>query len=540
MANPPAISRKPLTVKEKIQLIEESKKPGFSIPSGVRKFGVSAAVIRKIIQSKEAVHLSFSKLNEEFDRCKKQTQGKIVDLENDLLTWYELQKTKNKFTNPMLVAKAKELSKKYNTKGEFREMKFTNDWIDGFKNRLGVNFENSNQILKTSIHQAKPILDMKNKMTASSNQSRMINNDKENNHPNNKVNNSNSNVGFTKKVNFNLGNGNSTTTITSNNTELKPYECKQHNFKNVKSQYFLAHYAKMHKGEKIPCRDCDYLASVASSFRSHEKSHLNSKIVAAIKDKINEKESNLKTTTSTTNSNLGFTKKNNTSTPMPAATVAKNSEIKAKNTSEPKRKVPSYTEFMNGLNKNNPNTSILKGLEVNTKMNKKSDQGVALATKTEKNDYECKDGCNLKDMDVSAFREHYKKFHKGMNLPCRFCTKSYKSFQTLQAHEKNVCLKKIKSQKPIDVVASTTPKAANPKNFQKITAHSKFTTESAEVVKNSSSENLEKRKTVQSSSAGSLAKKPKIDSGTVNNGLSKKILPSTNIKQEKIPIDHTV
>ena len=111
MANSTAISRKPLTVKEKIQLIEESKKPGFSIPSGVKKFGVTAAAIRKIIQSKEAVQLSFSKLNEEFDRCKKQTQGKIVDLENDLLTWYELQKTKNKFTNPMLVAKAKELSK---------------------------------------------------------------------------------------------------------------------------------------------------------------------------------------------------------------------------------------------------------------------------------------------------------------------------------------------------------------------------------------------------------------------------------------------
>ena len=534
MANPTATSRKPLTVKEKIQLIEESKKPGFSIPSGVKKFGVTAAAIRKIIQSKEAVQLSFSKLNEEFDRCKKQTQGKIVDLENDLLTWYELQKTKNKFTNPMLVAKAKELSKKYNTKGEFREMKFTNDWIDGFKNRLGVNFENSNQVLKTSIHQAKPILDMKNKMTSSSNQSRMINNDKENIHPNTKVNNSNSNVGFTKKVNFNLGN--STTTITSKNTELKPYECKQHNFKNVKSQYFLAHYAKMHKGEKIPCRDCDYLASVASSFRSHEKSHLNSKIVAAIKDKINEKESNLKTTTSSTNSNLGVTKKNNTSTPMSAATVAKNSEIKVNNTSETKRKVPSYTEFMNGLNKNNPKTSILKGLEVNNKMNKKSDQGVELATKTEKNNYECKDGCNLKDLDVSAFREHYKKFHKGMNLPCRFCTKSYKSFQTLQAHEKNVCLKKLRSQKPIADVASTTPKAAN----TKITPQSKFTTKSAEVVKNSSSENLEKRKSVQPSSAESLAKKPKIDSGTVNNGLSKKILPSTNIKQEKRPIDHTV
>ena len=71
--------------------------------------------------------MSFSKLNEEFDRCKKQTQGKIVDLENDLLTWYELQKTKNKFTNPMLVAKAKELSKKYNTKVHEDKLSFAKE-----------------------------------------------------------------------------------------------------------------------------------------------------------------------------------------------------------------------------------------------------------------------------------------------------------------------------------------------------------------------------------------------------------------------------
>lgn len=125
-------SRTRLSLAQKIQLIEESNKPGFKRSITCQQYGISSSCISQILKDKDQI-LELAKTGVD-KNMKSKPMGRNSLLEQILYDWYVGQKKANiTVTGPMLKAKAQELSNSGTD-----ACSFSNGWLDGFRKRYSI------------------------------------------------------------------------------------------------------------------------------------------------------------------------------------------------------------------------------------------------------------------------------------------------------------------------------------------------------------------------------------------------------------------
>jgi len=133
-----------LSLEKKIQLIEDSMKPGFKRKRAMVEYGVSLPFISNLLRDKDKI-LELSK--RQLDKSRKTMRfGTNHLLEEILYEWYVIQQKANIIvTGPMLKAKAEEMSNASSTDN----CTFSNGWLEGFKKRYSIQLKSGKSINPT-------------------------------------------------------------------------------------------------------------------------------------------------------------------------------------------------------------------------------------------------------------------------------------------------------------------------------------------------------------------------------------------------------
>ena len=131
-------SRTRLTFAQKLQLIEDSSKPGFKRDEACKEYGIQRSCISSILKKKDEI-LGMANSPGVDPTTKSFNLGKNSLLEQILFEWYKNQTMSGvNVTGPMLRSKAEELSSASEVK-----CNFSCGWLEGFKKRYKIQFKNS-------------------------------------------------------------------------------------------------------------------------------------------------------------------------------------------------------------------------------------------------------------------------------------------------------------------------------------------------------------------------------------------------------------
>jgi predicted transcriptional regulator len=128
-----------ITLSQKVKLIEDSMKPGFSQDKAAKEYGISQSAVCKILKNKFNIYCNSASSS---NIKKNLSRGKNDALEETLYEWYLQRKTAGlPISGPLLRSKAEELANSFTCSAE-AGFKFSNGWLDGFKRRYDIRFTN--------------------------------------------------------------------------------------------------------------------------------------------------------------------------------------------------------------------------------------------------------------------------------------------------------------------------------------------------------------------------------------------------------------
>ena len=140
-------TRTRLDLDQKLKLIEDSMKPGFSIQKAAQEYGLSRSGIYGILKNKFAIycHPAIEKRGSSSGSIRKLSWNPNAQLESVLFDWYQERVQQDlPISGLMIKTKAKELSNSYAISSSSPEnhIKFSDGWLDGFKKRHGIKLSN--------------------------------------------------------------------------------------------------------------------------------------------------------------------------------------------------------------------------------------------------------------------------------------------------------------------------------------------------------------------------------------------------------------
>ena len=146
-------TRTRLDLDQKLKLIEDSMKPGFSIQKAAQEYGLSRSGIYGILKNKFAIycHPAIEKRGSSSGSIRKLSWNPNAQLESVLFDWYQERVQQDlPISGLMIKTKAKELSNSYAISSSSPEnhIKFSDGWLDGFKKRHGIKLSNREQSKK--------------------------------------------------------------------------------------------------------------------------------------------------------------------------------------------------------------------------------------------------------------------------------------------------------------------------------------------------------------------------------------------------------
>ena len=104
--------RKRLSLEEKVQLIDDSIKPGFNKANAMKKYGISQAGLYLILKNKKEILESFNNANACSSKSKSNRPAHFQNLEEKLFEWFlNYRKTGLMINGPLLKSKDKIESK---------------------------------------------------------------------------------------------------------------------------------------------------------------------------------------------------------------------------------------------------------------------------------------------------------------------------------------------------------------------------------------------------------------------------------------------
>ena len=134
-------TRKSLSIADKIEIIEASKKVGFKQAEMAEKFKVSVSCVSRILQKKEEIVGAYDRGHN--SKRKHISHGKMDTLEQQLYQW--ILKMNNKgfpVNGPIIIAKAEEMSRALpSSSSSSMPIKFSGGWLDKFKKRFNLEFK---------------------------------------------------------------------------------------------------------------------------------------------------------------------------------------------------------------------------------------------------------------------------------------------------------------------------------------------------------------------------------------------------------------
>ena len=131
----PKKTRKRLTIKEKVDLIEQSLK-GFKNVDLSRKFGVAEPTVSKIIKDKKSILETYQKDQLNKNSMKNKSVAKFEDIEESVYEWYVIMMRRNlPIDSATIREKAKQIAFESGMEEEF---KASNGWVRNFQKRLNL------------------------------------------------------------------------------------------------------------------------------------------------------------------------------------------------------------------------------------------------------------------------------------------------------------------------------------------------------------------------------------------------------------------
>jgi len=127
--------RKAISIKKKIKLIEESKKPGFRQSHTAKEHGIPQSTLANILRNEDFILAAASQGP---STAKRQSHGKEDVLEHELYDWFLKKRVQSvPIDDPLLRKQAQCMVKE---KGINTTLKFSEGWLAGWKKRFNVNF----------------------------------------------------------------------------------------------------------------------------------------------------------------------------------------------------------------------------------------------------------------------------------------------------------------------------------------------------------------------------------------------------------------
>lgn len=122
-------------MKEKLELIEESMKSGYSQIKSAKSHGIPQPTLANIIRNKNAI---LDAASQGPSKAKRQSHGKEDALEKELYAWFLKRRAQSvPIDNPLLRKQAQKMSKE---KGIDTSLTFSEGWLAGWKKRFNINF----------------------------------------------------------------------------------------------------------------------------------------------------------------------------------------------------------------------------------------------------------------------------------------------------------------------------------------------------------------------------------------------------------------
>ena len=130
-----ASKRKTLTIKQKIDILDELKKPGFRPSDAATKYNIPRSSVSTIIKSEMSLREQYTSCHiDPKSKRKRFSSGKDHEIEEKLFAWFQEKRRQGVLmSGPVLIAKAKSLSDDGGTFGE--------GWLRGFKDRYNIVFK---------------------------------------------------------------------------------------------------------------------------------------------------------------------------------------------------------------------------------------------------------------------------------------------------------------------------------------------------------------------------------------------------------------
>ena len=127
--------RKAISIKEKMKLIEESKKPGFRQSHAAKVHGIPQSTLANILRNKDSILAAASQGS---SKAMRQSHGKEDILEREIYDWFLKKRAQSvPIDDPLLRKQAQCMVKE---KGINSTLTFSEGWLAGWKKRFNVNF----------------------------------------------------------------------------------------------------------------------------------------------------------------------------------------------------------------------------------------------------------------------------------------------------------------------------------------------------------------------------------------------------------------
>lgn len=128
-----------LTVMQKLQLIEDLEKNGFSQRKAAIEFGISESAVSKILKRKEALHKDFH-AGKALANHKKQGCGHFPEMEKAPYNWFCKQRGKGHLlSGEFLGEEVKRIGARLNPQ-KHQQFSYSDRWFDRFKRRYHIAF----------------------------------------------------------------------------------------------------------------------------------------------------------------------------------------------------------------------------------------------------------------------------------------------------------------------------------------------------------------------------------------------------------------
>ena len=123
--------RKRLTLKQKVDLIEDSLKTGFKPLMAMEQYGISKSSLYQILKDKEEILKTFHS-QPCAAKSKSNRKRNFQNVEDKLFDWFEKKKNCGVMVSgPMFKVKAEEIAKNLNVDN----FKASDGWLSNFKHR---------------------------------------------------------------------------------------------------------------------------------------------------------------------------------------------------------------------------------------------------------------------------------------------------------------------------------------------------------------------------------------------------------------------